>query len=126
MENSIPLPLQGDQAIIQGATFILPLYLFNENGQPIDLTDYTAAMQGRVTVNAAGDDQPIFDWNTEDGQITIEETTGTVMIVVPSAETALLPETVNAVYDLFLYSPDGLNDIRLLFGPFDIEGRVTR
>ncbi|RTL04644.1 hypothetical protein EKK58_10055 [Candidatus Dependentiae bacterium] len=116
-QANFPLEIQ------QGVSFLIPFYYFDENGLPIDLTDCTARMQARATVNS--EDPPILDWSTEDGQISINASAGCVLVAATPADTEALEQTAEAVYDLLLTFPTGFV-ANLVSGPISIIGRVTR
>ena len=89
--------------IKQGATFRKRLAWRSSNKKPINLTGYTAKMQAR---SAYGDPQTLFELSTENGGIALGGTAGTVELYV-SDETTATFSFDRAVYDLFLYAPNG-------------------
>lgn len=89
--------------IKQGATFRKRLVWRGSNKKPINLTDYTAKMQAR---SAYGDPQVLFELSTENGDIALGGTAGTIELYV-SDETTATFSFDRAVYDLFLYAPNG-------------------
>lgn len=89
--------------IKQGATFRKRLVWRGSNKKPINLTGYTAKMQAR---SAYGDPQVLFELSTENGGIALGGTAGTVELYV-SDETTATFSFDRAVYDLFLYAPNG-------------------
>lgn len=109
--------------VTQGVSFIMPFYYFNEDDLPIDLIGCTAQMQARQTVNA--EDPAILDWSTTNGKIIIDEMSGSVLLSVSAADTALLEQVTNGVYDLLLTFSSGYVE-KLIGGPINIVGRVTR
>ncbi len=109
--------------IVQGVTYIQPFYYFDENNNPVNLTDCTAQMQARDTINASGD--PILDWTTENGNIIIDPEVGLVMLKASAAATTDLAQTTSAVYSLLLTFPSGVVE-ELSYGPLTISGQPTR
>ncbi len=116
-QSNFPIIIQ------QGVSYLQPFYYFNENGQPIDLTGCSARMQGRPTVNS--ENPPLFDWSSEDNQISIQGPQGCVMVYVSAEDTAALDQYCQGVYDLLLTFPSGLVE-QLVAGPVSIVGRITR
>lgn len=109
--------------VVQGVSYLQPFYYFDESGEIIDLTDCTAQMQARQTVNS--DDPPILDWSTSGGEITIDGPAGCVLVSVTAEDTAALEQTVGAIYNLLLIFPSGFVQ-ELVSGPIDIVGSTTR
>ncbi len=109
--------------VIQGVNFLQAFYYFDANDRPIDLTDCTARMQARATVNA--EDPPILDWSSETDEIIIDGNAGSVIVSVSAADTADIEQYADAVYDLLLTFPGGFVQ-QLVSGPISIVGRVTR
>lgn len=107
--------------IKQGATFRKRLVWRDAKKKPINLTGYTAKMQVRSTY---GDPQVLFELSTENGGITLGGTTGTVELYV-SDETAATFSFDRAVYDLFLYAPNG-DALPLFEGSVRLVLGVTR
>lgn len=114
-----------DIAIQQGATFILPIYYKDSEGEPIDLTGYTAKMQIRQTRNA--EDPALVDLTTENGGIIITADEGLVTIIISSDITAALDVLINGVYDFFLFAPEASGLVyKDLQGKATVEGRTTK
>lgn len=109
--------------VIQGVSYLQPFYYFDEDGLPIDLTGCTARMQARQTVNAV--DDPIFDWTTENGNISINGNAGCVLVSVSATDTAALEQLIDGVYSLLLTFPSTFVE-QLIAGPINIVGEVTR
>lgn len=110
-------------AIIQAATLIKTIYYLDPNGDPVNLTSYTAKMMFRTTVEDTG--SPIISLSTDDGSIVINASLGIVTITISSAITSLLLDGQQMVYDLFLYSPTGIVT-PLLAGPACVYGSTIR
>jgi hypothetical protein len=102
----------------QGATYKLSLS-WTVGDAPVDLTNYTAAMQVRESTASA---DAILDLSTGEG-ITLGGTAGTIEINVP-AQTMELTPAGTYVYDLELDS--GAEVTRLIQGGFAIQAEVTR
>ena len=120
MDSSIP---QVPISIKQSATFELSILYVDTDGNPIDLSGYTAKMQVRETTDCA--DPPIVDLTTENGGISIDGTNGIVNILILKEDTELLPEPFKGVYDLFIVNQNGQADC-LISGLVSIEGSVTK
>lgn len=102
----------------QGATYDLSM-TWAIGGTAVNLTNYTAAMQVRESVNA---DTPEISLTSGAG-ITLGGTAGTIDINIP-ASTMGSASPGSYVYDLELNS--GGTITRLMQGTFQIEAEVTR
>lgn len=111
-------PAKHDIVAYQGATYNLTL-TWTVDDVPVDLTNYTAAMQVRKDTSSTG---TILDLST-DGGITLGGTAGTISINV-SAATMGAASPGHYLYDLELDS--GSEVTRLVYGSFRIDAEVTR
>jgi Ethanolamine utilization protein EutJ (predicted chaperonin) len=102
----------------QGATYSLSM-TWAIGGTPVNLTNYTAAMQVRENPNATATVLSL----TDGSGITLGGTAGTIGISV-SATTMGSAIPGNYVYDLELNS--GAEVTRLIQGSFAIQAEVTR
>ena len=98
----------------QGATFDKKL-VWRIDGEPVDLTTYTAAMQVRKT-------HPPEEYTFEFGEITLNNE-GEILIEATADETANIPAR-EYVYDLEL--TNGETVTRLIEGVFLVTPEVTR
>lgn len=103
-----------------GATFRLSLVWRDPDGDPIDLTTYTARMQVRVS---PADDDPLVSLTTGSG-ITLGGAAGTIDITVAATATDDWDEG-RYRYDIEMVSAGGIVT-RLLEGPFIVRPEVTR
>lgn len=115
-----------DIVIKQGANFYWQIYVVDEvDGveTPTDLTNYTAKMQIRKTV----DNTTVFaEYSTINGLITIDESNGILTINVPAATTAAYDSDFKGVYDLEITAPvSGFVD-RIIQGAAVVNAEVTR
>jgi hypothetical protein len=103
----------------QGATFTRTM-TWSIDGVPVDLSDYTAAMQVKATYSSP----TALVTLTSDpvAGITLGGTTGVVTIVIDAEDTSDLPAGTY-VYDLEMTGPDGVT--RLLEGQFVVTPEVT-
>lgn len=108
--------------IEQGATWRQPLTYEDSNGDPVDLTGYTARMQVRKKTSTP--DPPLLDLTTENGGITLGGTDGTILLEATDEQTAAL-DFKTGRYDLELYPGDGTTK-RLLMGSVILSREVTR
>lgn len=106
--------------IDQGTTFNPVLTWKNEDNTLVNLTGYTAKMQGRNTVSSP---VTLFNLTTENGGITLGGVLGTISLFMSAAQTTALIS--NGVYDLKLISAGGLVT-RLLQGTITLSTEVTR
>lgn len=105
----------------QGATFSRAVIKKDSRKRVIPLTDYTARMQVRVSVDSSS---AILNMTTENGYITIDEPKGSVFFGVSADEMSGIPAG-KYVYDLELVSPIGVVE-RLIMGSFTVRAEVTR
>jgi len=109
-------------SIVQGATFDQIFTWKDSFGVPTNLTGFTARMQVRSEVGAAG--APLLELTTDNGGIVLGGTAGTIRIIV----TATLSAALNydfGVYDLELVSAAGVVT-RLLEGSAALSPEVTK
>lgn len=102
----------------QGATYKLSLS-WTIDDTPVDLTNYSAAMQVRESVSS---DEPLLDLSSGNG-ITLGGTAGTIDIEVDADVMEATPAGRH-VYDLELDS--GGEVTRLIQGAFTVQAEVTR
>lgn len=102
----------------QGATFD-KTFTLTQNSVPLNLTNYTAALQVRESYTAAS---AVISLTNGSG-ITLGGTAGTIQVVVSAAVTAGVPAN-SYVYDLEIYL-DGVAT-RLLQGGWQHTPEVTR
>lgn len=115
-QNNIEIP--------QGSLFDQTIVYKNNDGEPVDLTGYTAEMQ--IRSYKASTDDPLLTMNTSNGYIVLGGEAGTIALNIPGGITATLDFNW-ARYDLELY-PGGVvgNSIRLLEGKVHLNKEVTR
>jgi hypothetical protein len=107
--------------IEQGATFNPILTWKDENDTVINLTDFTARMQIRQSVNSS---TVLEELTTENGGITLGGVLGTITLLISASDTAAYTWKTG-VYDLELISPTGIVT-RLLQGTVIVSPEVTR
>jgi hypothetical protein len=106
--------------IDQGSIWNVTLIYQDSDGDPVDLTNYTAAMQLRQNYNSTLADLTL---TTENGGLTITPLTGTIQVAATATQTGLLSSGFY-VYDLELMS--GSNISRLIQGQITVAEQVTR
>jgi hypothetical protein len=111
---------QYDLTIEAGATFTKVFRWRNAEGDPIDLTGYTARMQIRETYASP---TPLVSLTTGSG-ITLEAADGVVNVEITADQTAALAAR-RGVYDLELEDASGFVT-RLVEGKVTIRPEVTR
>ncbi len=109
--------------IIQGATFYQLITWYGPDGAVIDLTDYTADMQFRATVEDTG--APIIDISTAGGGIVLGGAAGTVALTISSTTTSALTNGQQMAYNLFVTSPGGVV-YPLMAGTAYVQGSTIR
>jgi hypothetical protein len=110
-----------DLFVEQGSTFSYTLTLNDDQGNPIDLTGYTARMQLRRTINAP---DVLITLTTSNGRIAITPLTGVIVLTIEAAATASL-SFQSAVYDLEIESSGGIVT-RIIQGKVSLSPEVTR
>ena len=118
--------------IEQGVTVKKQFTYKNSAGEPIELgtgsNEHTARMQIRANIDDTGD--PIGNFNTSNGGLTIIETTGsavsgTIELLIPATSTSLYTFDT-AVYDLEIEQNTTNTVTRLLQGRIKLSKEVTR
>ena len=107
--------------IEQGATLDRTFIYKDGDGDPLDLTGFTARMHLRSRASAA---TTLLELTTTNGRIVITGATGTIRLVAPASVTAALNFNT-AVYDLEIESAVG-TVTRLLQGTIELSKEVTR
>lgn len=105
--------------IDQGATFRRVLKWTTGDGNPVDLTGFSARMEIRSKVGG----ELLHSLRTSTGEITLGGTEGTIQLHIP-ADVSASWTWRTAVYDLELITPDG-DVIRLIQGGIQINPEVT-
>jgi hypothetical protein len=105
----------------QGATFQLTITWKDSAGTAIDLTNYTARAQARLTYDTS---TTIFSLTSSSG-ITLGGAAGTIALVIAAGTTAALTAPWSGVWDLELVSGAGIVT-RLLEGTANVSPEVTR
>lgn len=106
--------------IKQGATFQRVVKYVDQYDNPIDLTDYTAALQIKLTYTDTA--TPLVSLTDGNG-LTIDPLNGLITIEIDFTDTENLPAPWEGVYDL-LITHDTLAQ-RILQGTVSITPRVT-
>jgi hypothetical protein len=115
--------------IQQGSTFRRLIQYTDSNGSPIDLTDYSARMQIRESVDS---NVVLVNLTTNVGSdgsgIVITPASGTLDITLSAVSSSQLSFTGEAVYDLEIYSGSGDSTYvaRILEGKVKLSKEVTR
>lgn len=119
-----------DFTIEQGSSFKLSLIYKDQNGIPINLTNWCARLIWKTNTNIT----QVFSSNNLDLSVykfIIEPTNGKLTLMMPSNTTNTFNFTT-AKYDLELQSPDDLYNgggkftTRLLFGTINIVKRFSK
>lgn len=109
--------------VYQGARWAKSVAWEDEDGNPVNLTGWTARMQARKRVHHDG--PPLVELTTENGRITLGGVAGTIDLELNTATTTELERLSKGVYDLELVDPSG-EATRLLMGQWTVSGEVTR
>lgn len=109
--------------IEQGATYSHTLQWLQPDGiTPVDLTNCSAKMQVRSTVDSR---TVIIELSTTNNRITINASLGKFQFTISDEDTTLLAAIKEAVYDLEVYFPNS-TVTRLCEGKISISPEVTR
>lgn len=108
---------QWDISVERGSAFRDSYQLLGSDGNPLNLTACTAALQVRVNL---GDPNAILTLTTGNGGLTINGAAGTI---TPIFDTSALAAGIY-VYDLKLYDSGG-NPDRVMQGSFIVIEEVT-
>ena len=106
--------------IDQGADWYITFIYEQPNGSPVNITNYTAALQVRTSPLAK---TAVLSLTTGSG-ITINGSTGTLNIHATNAQTAAITNGKYA-YDLEITSPQNVVT-RLVQGTVEVSPQVTR
>lgn len=104
----------------QGATFGRTITWNDADGDPVNLSGYTARMQVRSIVSS---NTVALELTTENGRITLGGALGTITLTVPASAMDDIAGG-NYAYDLELVN--GSDVTRLLMGSFTVRAEVTR
>ena len=105
----------------QGATFTRQLTWNDSAGSPVNLTGYTARMDVRSSIDAAG--AAALSLTTENGRIVLGGSAGTINLSAEATATGAMVAG-GYVYDLEVVS--GSTITRIIQGSFTLRGEVTR
>lgn len=108
-----------DYEFYVGTDYVRRLTL-EEDGQPVRLKDYSAAMQLRSTLAS----DVAFEMTTENGRIAITPEAGQIDLIFRSGETVFV-KPGRYLYDLELKAPDD-TIVRLMAGTITFYAEVTR
>ena len=112
-----------DLTMQQGSVFKRNIYYKDSNGDPINLTGYTAAFQVRKAKDSASAE---VDISTSQGYIVINPTLGHIEIHIPASQTDDY-DFDYGFYDLELYPEGDINQaFRILEGRVKMVRQVTR
>lgn len=116
-------PAELDLEILQGATFYRQfIFRTQEDQAPIDLTGARLRMQARRNARA---EAVLFEANTDDGTMVIEDAQGGVFAISLTAEQTDPLDFASAVYDIEVEMPDS-GTHRLIEGGIFTRLQVTR
>lgn len=104
----------------QGATWSRVVTWKDASGALVNLTNYTAQMQIRETLDSVS---PSLTLSTLNGRISLGGAAGTITLTVQASDMTL--DEGQYVYDLELTSSGGAVT-RLVMGDFVVRGEVTR
>lgn len=104
----------------QGSTLSRVVTYTNDEGNPVNLTGYTARMQVRPRATSS---LAYLSLTSASGGITLGGTTGTITILVDGSVTSEIPSG-NYVYDLEV--ANGAYVDKVMGGDFTLSAEVTR
>jgi hypothetical protein len=106
----------------QGSTFSRTL-TWQINGEPVDLTGYTARMQIRTVKVNTNPAKLLYTLTSLNGGLDIDAQNGSITINMDALSTSRLPGASH-VYDLELVTGDYVQ--RLVQGRLDVSAEVTK
>jgi hypothetical protein len=109
-------------AVMQGSTFSRTLS-WQIDGEPVDLTGYTARMQIRTVRVNTKPQKLLYTLTSENGGLLVDRQNGSITISIEAVNTAKLPAGSH-LYDLELATGDYVQ--RLVQGRLDVLAEVTR
>ena len=112
---------QYDFVIEQGTTFVKSFCWKDSNGDPINLTGYSALMHVRTSVTS---DTVLMEFSTANNRIQITPDEGKVDLILSSTETSAI-DWKKGRYDIELISDNG-TVTRLVYGVISISKEITR
>lgn len=107
--------------VLQGTSLVKSIVWKDSEGNPVNLTGYSARMQVRETVDS---DEVLLELSTVLGNIQLTPLTGKVTLVFSPDDTSGAVWT-RGKYDLELTSPSGFVT-RLIQGKFTLSKEITR
>lgn len=107
--------------IDQGADWYITFIYENPDGTPVNITNYTAALQVRTSPLAK---TAVLTLTTSNAGLTISGNAGTVNAHATAAQTGAITNGRYA-YDLEITSPSGIVT-RLVQGTIEVSPQVTR
>lgn len=110
-----------DFEIEQGTTLLKPIVWKDSNGDPVNLTGYTAKMQIRKSASAT---DVLLELSTSNSKLAIDASAGKVTMIFSSTTTAAI-DWSRGKYDLELTSSSGVVT-RLLEGEITVSKEITR
>jgi hypothetical protein len=108
--------------VLQGSTFSRTIS-WQIDGEPVDLTGYTARMQIRTVQVNTKPQRLLYSLTSENGKLSIDRQNGSITISIDAVNSATLPAGSH-VYDLELVTGNYVQ--RLVQGRFDVSAEVTR
>jgi hypothetical protein len=108
--------------VMQGSTFSRTIS-WQIDGEPVDLTGYTARMQIRTVQVNTKPQRLLYSLTSENGKLLVDRQNGSITMSIDAVNSATLPAGSH-VYDLELVTGDYVQ--RLVQGRFDVSAEVTR
>ena len=110
-----------DITLEAGAPLEVPIQWKDSNGDPVDLTDYSAKAQIRYMPSSP---DVLLELSTANGKITLDAATGTVTLLFSATDTAAMTWG-SARYDLKVTAINN-RPARLVEGIVTVSQQVTR
>lgn len=114
------IPGNHDIIMPKGSTYS-ETFTYKIDGNPVNLTGYTARMQARQSHTSSS---TVLNMTTENGKISLGGTAGTITLNLTATETAAITQT-QLVWDIELVSAGGQVQ-RLIEGSIILTPEVTR
>lgn len=106
----------------EGASWSQVLQLVDEYNNPADLSGYTALLQIRPAVPSPEQEglDPLLELSTDNGGIVIDAELGRISLYIDRVS-----ESFQGVYDLIIYSPNGMAVKLIATSKFTVVPGVT-
>ena len=107
--------------IEQGSTYNRTLTYKQSNGNPVNLSGFTAQMHMRKNIDDAA---TVLELSTSNNRITLGGSNGTIALTITATDTGNFP-AIEGVYDLEINNGSDIIE-KVIAGTFTVTKQVTR